>query len=113
MPCRAACVEVGRVEVDSSSVTGPVQDVAVRLESTPFRAALNLSFEEGLVTTDFAWRTKLKPIEGADKSRDLYLDRTQRQAFLTKAPADLGAFIRGMCQVPLRPGAVAALDVGG
>lgn len=88
-------------------------DSTLNRDMTPFRAALNLSFEEGLVTTDFAWRTKLKPIEGADKSRDLYLDRTQRQAFLTKAPADLGAFIRGMCQVPLRPGAVAALDAGG
>lgn len=88
-------------------------DSTLNRDMTPFRAALNLAFEEGLVTTDFAWRTKLKPIEGADRSRDLYLDRAERQAFLAKAPADLCAFIRGMCQVPLRPGAVAALDAGG
>lgn len=88
-------------------------DSTLNRDMTPFRAALNLAFEDGLVTTDFAWRTKLKPIKGADKSRDLYLDRAQRQTFLRKAPDDLAAFIRGMCQVPLRPGAVAALNAGG
>ncbi|MFG6432957.1 tyrosine-type recombinase/integrase [Roseateles sp. LYH14W] len=88
-------------------------DSTLNRDLTPFRAALNLAFEDGLVTTDFAWRTKLRPIKGADRSRDLYLDRGQRQSFLTKAPVDLAAFIRGMCQVPLRPGAVAALDAGG
>lgn len=88
-------------------------DSTLNRDMTPFRAALNLAFEDGLVTTDFAWRSKLKPIKGADKSRDLYLDRGQRQTFLKNAPADLGAFVRGMCQVPLRPGAVAALNAGG
>lgn len=88
-------------------------DSTLNRDMTPYRAALNLAFEDALVTTDFAWRSKLKPIKDADKSRDLYLDRAQRQTFLKKAPADLAAFIRGMCLVPLRPGAVAALDAGG
>lgn len=88
-------------------------DSTLNRDMTPFRAALNLAFDDGLVTTDFAWRNKLKPIKGADKSRDHYLDRAQRQAFLAKAPTDLAAFIRGMSQVPLRPGAVAALNAGG
>lgn len=88
-------------------------DSSLNRDMTPFRAALNLAFEDGLVTTDFAWRTKLKPIKDADQSRDLYLDRAQRQSFIAKAPSDISAFVRGMCQVPLRPGAVAALNAGG
>lgn len=79
---------------------------------TPFRAALNLAFEEGWVTTDFAWRGKLKPLEGADQKRELYLDRGQRIKFIEAAEPSLGLFLRGMCMMPVRPGALAALTVG-
>jgi hypothetical protein len=79
---------------------------------TCFRAALNLAFLDGLVTSDFAWRSKLRPIKNADRRRELYLDRAQRLKFIQKAPPDLAAFLSGLCQLPLRPGALARLTVG-
>jgi integrase len=81
-------------------------------DMTCFRAALNLAFLDGLVTSDFAWRSKLRPIKNADRRRELYLDRAQRIQFIEKAPPDLAAFLRGLCQLPLRPGALAKLTVG-
>lgn len=81
-------------------------------DMTPFRAALNLAFGKGWTTTDFAWRGELKPIEDADKPRELYLDKTQRTAFINAAAPDLGKFLRGMAMLPIRPGALAKLTVG-
>lgn len=81
-------------------------------DMTCFRAALNLAFLDGLVTSDFAWRSKLRPINNADRRRELYLDRSQRLKFIEKAPPDLAALLRGLCQLPLRPGALAKLTVG-
>jgi integrase len=77
-----------------------------------FRAALNLAYTDGVVTSDFAWRGKLLPIKDADRRRELYLDKDQRRKFIDKAPADLAAFLRGLSLLPLRPGALAALTVG-
>lgn len=87
-------------------------DSTLNRDITPFRAALNLAFNDGWVTTDFAWRSKLKPLENADKKRDLYLDRGQRLKFIGKAEKSLALFLRGMCMMPIRPGALAALTVG-
>ena len=80
-------------------------------DMTPFRAALNLAFEEGWVSTDFAWRGKLKPLEDADKKRELYLDKTQRTKLLNSAAPDVALFLRGMALLPVRPGALASLTV--
>jgi site-specific recombinase XerD len=77
-----------------------------------FRAALNLAYTDGLVTSDFAWRGKLLPIKDADRRRELYLDKDQRRRFIEKAPADLAEFLRGLSLLPLRPGALAGLTVG-
>lgn len=77
-----------------------------------FRAALNLAYTDGLVTSDFAWRGKLLPIKDADKRRELYLDKDQRRKFIEKAPADMALFLKGLSLLPLRPGALAALTVG-
>ena len=79
---------------------------------TCFRAALNQAYLNGLLTTDFSWRSKLRPINNADQRRELYLDRAQRLSFVEKATTDLGAFLRGLCQLPLRPGALAKLKAG-
>jgi integrase len=87
-------------------------DSTLNRDMTCFRAALNLAYLDGLLTTDFAWRSKLRPIKNADRRRELYLDRAQRLKFIEKAPADLAAFLRGLCQVPLRPGALAKLRAG-
>jgi integrase len=87
-------------------------DSTLNRDMTCFRAALNLAYLDGLVTSDFAWRSKLRPIQNADQRREQYLDRSQRLALIDKAPPDLGAFLRGLCQLPLRPGALARLTVG-
>lgn len=87
-------------------------DSTLNRDMTCFRAALNLAYLDGLLTTDFAWRSKLRPIKNADQRRELYLDRKQRLKFIETAPADLAAFLRGLCQLPLRPGALAKLKAG-
>ena len=84
----------------------------VNRDMTPFRAALNLAFEEGWVTSDFAWRGKLKPVQDADKKRELYLDKSQRTRFISMASPDLAQFLKAMALIPVRPGAIAQLKVG-
>lgn len=84
---------------------------ALNRDMTPVRAALNLAMEEGFVTSDFAWKAPLKPLSNADKSRDGYLDATQRAAFIEAAGGSLGDFLSGLSRVPFRPGALAALRV--
>jgi len=87
-------------------------DSTLNRDMTCFRAALNLAYLDGLLTSDYAWRSKLRPIKNADQRRELYLDRAQRLNFIEKSPADLAVFLRGLCQLPLRPGALAKLKAG-
>jgi integrase len=87
-------------------------DSTLNRDMTCFRAALNHAYKDGHVTSDFAWRGKLLPIKGADRRRELYLDRTQRRQFIEHAEPDLAAFLRGLSLLPLRPGALAALTAG-
>lgn len=79
-------------------------------DMTPFRAALNHAFEKQWVTSDFAWRSALKPIKDADGRRDVYLDREQRRK-LIEASGGLAPFVRVLAQLPVRPGALAQLCV--
>ncbi len=78
---------------------------------TALRAALNLALEIGHATSDRAWRTKLRPVKDADGRRMIYLDAEQRRALIAHAPADLADFLRALAQLPLWPGAMAALTV--
>lgn len=81
-------------------------------DMTPFRAALNHAFENAWITSDFAWRSKLKPIKNADTRRNVYLDKEQRRALLnaaTEGQSGIAAFVRVLCALPVRPGALAAL----
>ncbi len=80
-------------------------------DMTPFRAALNLACDDGLVTSDFAWRVKLRPLKDADRQRELYLDKTQRRALITGAEPDIARFLQGMSRLPLRPGALSTRTV--
>jgi integrase len=84
---------------------------SINRDITSFRAALNMAFKDGLVTSDFSWRSKLNPIKNADKKRDFYLDSTQRKLLAEKAPEDLRNLILGLSFIPLRPGALADLKV--
>ena len=91
---------------------GQRSDSTLNRDMTCLRAALNLAIDDGLVTSDFAWRSKLRPIKNAERRRELYLDRTQRQMLVQHAPSDLAAFLRGLSLLPLRPGALAGLRAG-
>ena len=92
------------------AATRPRAEGSINRDMTTLRAALNLALENGDVTSDHAWKAKLKPIENADGRRDVYLDQTQRRKLIDKAPADLALFLTALCLLPLRPGAVAALN---
>lgn len=84
---------------------------SINRDMVPMRAALNLAFADGFVTSDHAWRRALKPTPNADGRRTLYLDRDQRRALIANLPEDAAAFAHGLCLLPLRPGALAALTV--
>lgn len=89
----------------------PRSDSSFNRDMTCFRAALNLALEDGFVTSNFAWRSKLKPLKNVDRRRELYLNIEQRRTFIAHALPDLALFLRGMSVVPLRPGALAQLQV--
>jgi integrase len=86
-------------------------DSALNRDMTALRAALNLAYANGFTTSDFAWRTKLTPVKNAHRRRDVYLDVGQRRKLLSEVPADLANLLRGLCLLPLRPGALVGLTV--
>jgi integrase len=95
---------------DKDMVTRERSASAVNRDMTPLRAALNHAHDAGHVTSDMAWRVALRPVKNADGRRDVYLDRDQRRALIDNVSHDVGLFLRGMCLVPLRPGALAAFS---
>lgn len=98
---------------DLPTATGTQRtDSSLNRDMTPFRAALNLAHTDGLVASTLPWRGKLTPIKRADGRRDVYLDRDQRRKLIDAAPPDLALFLRAMCLLPLRPGALAGLTAG-
>ena len=76
------------------------------------RAALAKVLSPGTPNSEAAWQEALKSITNADGRRTLYLDRTQRRALLAAIDAEAAPFVRALCLLPLRPGALAALNVG-
>jgi len=98
--------------VKRNGVNVPRAKDTVNRDLTALRAALNRALADGKVTTDFAWREGLKPIKNAGNRRDLYLDREQRRALIENAAPDVAELLTGMALLPLRPGALAALNAG-
>lgn len=97
---------------DGKAKTKPRSASALNRDMTALRAALNQAFADGDVLTDHAWRVALKPVRNADRRRDVYLTREERRAILASLPDDAAAFVRGLCALPLRPGALAELRAG-
>ncbi|MBN8224777.1 MAG: tyrosine-type recombinase/integrase [Xanthomonadales bacterium] len=93
-------------------VTRPRAPATVNRDMVAFRAALNAALARGEVDSALAWRRALQPTPNANGRRDLYLNKNQRRALLAELPADAQALCRGLCLLPLRPGALAALIVG-
>lgn len=83
----------------------------VNRDMVPLRAALAQVLMPGAPNTDAAWQEALKPYKGAHRRRDLYLDRAERKCLVEAANADAAPFIRALCILPLRPGALASLTV--
>lgn len=92
--------------------TRPRAGSSINREMAVLKSALNQALRDGYATSDAAWKHKLQPIKNATGRRDCYLDPDQRRSLIQHAPADLGAFLRAMSLLPLRPGAIAALTTG-
>ena len=83
----------------------------VNRDMVPLRAALAQVLKPGAPNTDAAWQEALKPFKGADKRRELYLDRAERKKLIEAASEEAQPFVKGLCLLPLRPGALAELTV--
>lgn len=83
----------------------------VNRDMVPLRAALGQVLQQGAPNTDAAWQEALRPFKGADKRRELYLDRVERKKLIDAAGPDAQPFIKALCLLPLRPGALAGLKV--
>jgi integrase len=85
---------------------------SVNRDMSMLRAALNKVLAPGAPGTEAAWQEALRPIRNADRQRTLYLDREQRRKLLQSVSAEAEPFVRSLCLLPLRPGAVAGLNAG-
>lgn len=83
----------------------------VNRDMVPLRAALGMVLKPGVPNTDAAWQEALGPFKGADKRRELYLDRDERRTLIDTTGAEARPFVEALCLLPLRPGALAGLTV--
>ena len=77
-----------------------------------FRAALAKVLSPGAPNSEAAWQEALQSVANADGRRTLYLDRAQRRLLLEAIDPDAAPFVRALCLLPLRPGALASLNAG-
>ncbi len=81
----------------------------VNRDMAVLRAALTKVLPPGTPNSEAAWQEALKAIPNADGRRTLYLDRTQRRILVDSADTEAEPFIRALCLLPFRPGALADL----
>lgn len=84
----------------------------VNRDMAVLRAALAKVLSPGAPNTEAAWQEALKPSANANGRRTFYLDRAQRRKMLEHTGAEAAPFVRALCLLPLRPGALAALTAG-
>lgn len=92
-----------------TQITRPRAPSSINRDMAVLRAALNKVLAPGTPDTEAAWQEALKSIRNADRQRTLYLDRDQRRALLKSGNTEVEPFVRTLCLLPLRPGAVANL----
>jgi integrase len=92
--------------------TRPRSPATLNRDMAVLRTALGAVLPLGAPNTESAWQEPLKPLKNAVKRRTLYLNRDQRRALVDEVYADAQPFVRTLCLLPLRPGAVAALTAG-
>jgi integrase len=76
------------------------------------KAALNYAHDHGYVDSDNAWRLALKPIENANRRRDIYLSAEERRRLIDDMQDDFKPMARAMTLLPFRPSVFAKLTVG-
>ncbi len=93
--------------------TRPRSPSTLNRDMTALRAALNYAHTRGHIDTAVAWLSALQPIKNADTARDVYLTREERRKLIdsTTEADNARAFVEGLCLLPFRPGALAALRV--
>lgn len=96
----------------ATSVTKKRSPSTVNRDIVPLRAALRRVLVPGAPNTEAAWQEALLPAKKVDGRRTLYLDRAERKRLVESASEDAAPFLRGLCLLPLRPGALAALTAG-
>ena len=84
----------------------------VNRDMAVLRAALSKVLSPGAPNSEAAWQEALKAIPNANGRRTLYLDRTQRRKLIDSTDAEAAPFVRALCLLPLRPGALASLAAG-
>lgn len=84
----------------------------VNRDMAVLRAALAKVLSPGAPNSEAAWQEALKAVPNANGRRTLYLDRSQRRKLLEKTDTEAAPFVRALCLLPLRPGALAALTAG-
>jgi integrase len=104
-PSRVSRNKRGEIKTRERAKSTVNRDMAV------FRAALNKVLAPGTPGTEAAWQEALVANRNADGQRTLYLDRHQRKALLDHVGDHAQGFVRALCLLPLRPGALAALSV--
>ena len=85
---------------------------SVNRDMAVLRAALAKVLSPGTPNSEAAWQEALKSIPNANGRRNLYLDRGQRRKLLDATSEEATPFVKALCLLPLRPGAMAALTAG-
>jgi integrase len=102
---------VTRTKVVDMQRMKPRSQSTVNRDMVPLRAALSMVLKPGAPNTDAAWQEALRPFKGADKRRELYIDRDERRALINATCEEAQSFVKALCLLPLRPGALAGLKV--
>ncbi|MCO5792208.1 MAG: tyrosine-type recombinase/integrase [Blastomonas sp.] len=102
---------VTRTKVADLKRMKPRSQSTVNRDMVPLRAALGMVLKPGAPNTDAAWQDALRPFKGADKRRELYIDRDERKNLIDATCDDAQPFVKALCLLPLRPGALAGLKV--
>lgn len=84
----------------------------VNRDMAVLRAALSKFLSPGAPNSEAAWQEALKPVPNANGRRTRYLDRAERRKLVENASAEAEPFVRALCLLPLRPGALAGLNAG-
>lgn len=95
----------------SSSESQPRAAATVNRDIASLRAALNYARKNGDIHTDAAWLGVLQSTKNATQSRTLYLTSQERQKLVSHAVEEIQPFLKALCLLPLRPGAMSKLCV--